>query len=1547
MRAPIRTIGMAFHLLILLTAPVMSRDLDEIKRSGKIRIAFTETDYTTINYPLAIEFARYLNVEMEAVTITWEQAFQINGRIPDGVRTNPEITYTPDIFKDVDAVFSTFTVLDWRKRIFGFAETLFSAELIMIHEKDESPKNYEDLKGKRIAMMRGTSFESRISEINESIGGGITSILTERSDEAKSLLRNGQVWGVVLDADEALNFRARNNNAFKIGIPISSVSKTAYAVEKGNTLRKEIENFFETIASNGELDRIFNDMFGMTYSAYFQQISKNSRLEYLNRDLDGILESRKLVVALRERNFIYKQGGPKQLMHALAEEFADFLGVQMEFVVTPYFAKYWETANGQVIRDSSYTPEWFNYFDVACEVIAPLDWRTNKVDLVGIYPSEYTVIARKETRINSIGDLKNLYGVTDRETVYEQILLENGADSFYYAKVNDFLTDVRDGKADYTMIYNAFFELSDYPGLEVKLPMGELEVCWALRKDQPELKRALEEFLERSRDKGLINILLKAMRGETLQSTEDFISSYYERFQAGQLPYVLYGTEDGLPQEDIFSIYQDNRGYMWFGTNSGVVRYNGRDMTVWDSDKGLVDNTVLDIKQDSGGLMYFATSKGVAVFQDDSIVENLLEEISFTNIFVDRYNNKWLLGDDGIYLIDPGFRLSHFNESFPELPDNVYEVQEDPATLDTYIATSEGIFIYSRADHTLTRVFDQYCYSLYIDVNDSIWISTRDGLYISSLRDFRSGMMGERRRKLNKSLDFSDKIIKGIFQNSFGSVWLISDSEILQVLSTDQKAIKYEKEIGLKNNNILSFWVDTEDNIWIGFSGGLQRLTNMRGLRNFYPNTINSYIYSAFEDRNGRIWVASNNGIYYYRDKLVDFTPRLSSQTEKFCASLLPSGNILAASSEGLYEISVQNLQVIRRRKFPNYLLSIENMTVSENAEIFLLTGLNGVVYYLGHFSDEPRVIETKQTTNIYQLIDLHGTVIGGNKNEIMDFRDGKFRTIERIGCNIWSMCYSSDVIWIGSDCGLWRYREGEYQKMNVPEDNTVVKAITPAKNKNYLWLGTNNGVSYYNTSSNNIEFTIDSKDGLPGNEVTVGNLFIDANDLLWIGTYHGISNFNLRARGSRTFTPLCYIEKILLNGESIDRESGKVFRHFENNLVFEISGLSYSDERSIEYEFYLRGVENEYSSYNKGPEFKAYYNNLPPGKYEFIYKAKGKNNIWGYAQKYEFTIKKAWYQTWVFRIVMVLILIAGAWSFYKIRVRTIEAQKKRLEQLVRERTHELEVANIEIEAQRDLATAQRDKISQQKKEIEDSIYYAQRIQRSLLPTKDLLDRLLPEHFIFFRPRDIVSGDFYWANFIRGKLIITAADCTGHGVPGAFMSMLGIAFLNEIVNKQEQIDASAILNQLRNEIIQALGQTGAEGEAKDGMDMALCIIDRKKNSLQFAGANNPLYLIRKGELVETKGDKMPVAIHEFMSPFSSHVIPLEKGDALYLFSDGYADQFGGNKGKKFMYKAFKNLLTGISGRSMSEQAQILEETMEEWQGSYDQIDDMVIIGIRI
>ena len=1536
-------------LVCLLPALLPGRSLDEIRRSGKIYVAFTSTDLKNINYDLALEFARYLNVELIEVEIEWDEAFKLNGSIPPDMESNPDLIYTPDALKESDIICSTFTIMQWRKKLFGFAETLLSAELLMINKTEELPRGLADLSNKRIAFMGNTTFEQHLNEINGTLAENIELVRTRSTDETKQLLEEGRVYGIVLDADEALNFNAISGRNYKIAFPISETSRTAWAVEKNNPLIQEIENFFETIANNGVLDEIFYKRFGITYRSYVERLNKNLKLDRYQRDLDEILASRKLVVALRDRDFVYHENGQKQFMHALAEEFADYLGVSLEFVVTPTFSKYWEDRDGEVVRDSAYTPEWFNYFDLACETIASLDWRSSKVNMVPVYTSAYTVVAKKGIEIKTLEDLNKYRGVTGIETVYEDILKKNGISNYYYENINNFIPEVLSGEADYTILYNAFSELSAYPDLEGKLELGSVDVCWALRKDQPELQKEVQAFLNRSQQQGLIGILLKALRGNTLQTPEAFINSYYERFQTGQLPYVNYGADDGLPQEDILSIFQDRRGYMWFGTNSGAVRYNGREMIVFNHEQGLPGNSVRDIKQDSSGTMYFATTSGIAKLYGDSIYATVFGGISFQSIFIDSRDMRWFLGDDGLYLERPDGSASYINDKQSILPRVIYSITEDPGSGNLLLATIEGVYLYDPTGELVTRLSDTDCYSLFIDPNDSIWISTRDGLTITHLPALIENRRNTSFHNLNTSLHFPVNIISDITTNKFGSVWLVTDSKIMQVTSTDQKPVIYEQEIGIKNNKILSFLIDNEDNIWIGFSGGLQRLTNRKGLRNFYPGIINSYIYSVFQDKQQRMWITSDNGAFYFhQDKLVNFTTRIGSDNTKFTGVLLPNHNILLANNEGIFEVNSTSLEIVKHKPFRQIAHSVENIFVSSKGEIFLLTGINGIVYYFPDFFSQPSELKNKYTANIFQLIEMDGRVIGGNNSGFVEFNGSEFELLQKTDCSIWSLYLEGSNIWVGTDCGIGLVKDNRFGQMELSafDREMMIKSIYPAKNRNYLWLGTNKGFSYFNTNTQSFEFTINTKDGLSGDEITPGGLFMDSNDILWVGTYHGVSNFNIRAKSTQNFAPVCYIEKMFLNGERIQAEMGRSFAHNENNFIFEISALSFSDETSIEYEYYLRGKGNNVSSYHRGNEYKAYYNNLPPGKYEFIYKAKGKNNIWGYTENYSFIIRKAWYNTWVFRVLIILLFITSTYLFYIIRIRTIKAQNDKLEQQVRERTHELEVANTEIEAQRDFARYQRDQIAQHQKAIMDSIQYALTIQNSLLPSAHILKANLPEHFILFKPRDIVSGDFYWFSEHENHYYIAAADCTGHGVPGAFMSMLGMALMNEIVNKHPDIDPDSLLNELRSQIIETLHQKGDPGAAKDGIDMVVCKIDKQKSRLLFAGANNSLYHIRNKELTEYKTDKMPVSIHLVMHPFTGHAIDLKPGDHVYLFSDGYADQFGGPKGKKLKYVPFKRLLVSISEREMHEQGLQLDREFEQWKGDLDQIDDVVVIGLK-
>jgi len=284
------------------------------------------------------------------------------------------------------------------------------------------------------------------------------------------------------------------------------------------------------------------------------------------------------------------------------------------------------------------------------------------------------------------------------------------------------------------------------------------------------------------------------------------------------------------------------------------------------------------------------------------------------------------------------------------------------------------------------------------------------------------------------------------------------------------------------------------------------------------------------------------------------------------------------------------------------------------------------------------------------------------------------------------------------------------------------------------------------------------------------------------------------------------------------------------------------------------------------------------------------------------------------------------------------EADRSLLERSLEVSSGELNLANSKIREQLSI-------IEEKNKNILDSINYAKRIQQAILPGDEEIKKAFPDSFILYKPKDVVSGDFYWFAQRDEKKLIAAVDCTGHGVPGAFMSMIGSALLNEIVNEKNISEAGKILNILRESIIRSLKQTGAQGEQKGGMDISLCVIEN--NRAQFAGANNPIWMILKGEFKEIKGDKQPIGIHIFSKPFTSHNIEIQKGDCLYIFSDGYADQFGGDQGKKFKYRQLQETLVSIYEKPMGEQKKTLNDIIEKWRGTLEQIDDILVIGIRI
>ena len=295
-----------------------------------------------------------------------------------------------------------------------------------------------------------------------------------------------------------------------------------------------------------------------------------------------------------------------------------------------------------------------------------------------------------------------------------------------------------------------------------------------------------------------------------------------------------------------------------------------------------------------------------------------------------------------------------------------------------------------------------------------------------------------------------------------------------------------------------------------------------------------------------------------------------------------------------------------------------------------------------------------------------------------------------------------------------------------------------------------------------------------------------------------------------------------------------------------------------------------------------------------------------------------------------------------------LEQKKQEIEQ----QSFELQETSTELKWQTENALRLYDEVEQQKKEMTDSILYAKRIQTILLPETNYINEILNDYFVLFRPRDIVSGDFYWVNAKKEKTMVAVADCTGHGVPGAFMSIMGINFLNTIV-QNDHLHADGILNQMREQVIKALKQTGKDLENKDGMDMALCIIDWENARIEYAGANIPLVLLRRTtnsphELIEVNADRMPIGIYErVVRPFTRHTIPIMPGDSIYIYTDGYCDQFGGPNLKKYKKKNLIKLLSDIHTLSMTEQKKRLLRNMEQWRRDLPQVDDILMLGIKI
>jgi serine phosphatase RsbU (regulator of sigma subunit) len=521
--------------------------------------------------------------------------------------------------------------------------------------------------------------------------------------------------------------------------------------------------------------------------------------------------------------------------------------------------------------------------------------------------------------------------------------------------------------------------------------------------------------------------------------------------------------------------------------------------------------------------------------------------------------------------------------------------------------------------------------------------------------------------------------------------------------------------------------------------------------------------------------------------------------------------------------------------------------------------------------------------------------------------------------------------------------------------------------NQGNLWLSTANGLSKFNPDKK-IFKNYFSDDGLQSNQFKEHAYVRLKSGEMAFGGVNGVNIFNPQNIRDNTFVPPVVITDFRIFNQSVPISKRSILRqdisitkeitlsYSQSVISFDFAALNYEVPEKNQYAYMMEGFEQKWNYVQD--QKNATYTNLDPGEYIFKVKASNNDGVWNQKGTYlKIIIKPPFWKTWWFNTLCIIGLILLVFSIILYRDSKIKEQKKELERQVKERTSEIVQKNEELEAQTEnLRTANNEIREKEQKlniiynEIRDNIRAAEVIQKYILPSQDYIKKHLCESFILYKPKDVVSGDFYWFDQLHGKKIIAVADCTGHGVSGAFMSINGHHLLNQAIFSNNFSTASDILDRLNEGVVKEFHKAYRETDFKDGMDVSLCIIDEQNLKLQFSGANHPLYLLRDNEIIQVKGNRFSIGtiIRNQIGKFSNHIIDLRKGDLVYLFSDGYADQIGGENGEeKFMYPRFRELLLEISHLRMNEQQNILSEQFESWKGRNSQLDDVLVIGFKI
>lgn len=1002
----------------------------------------------------------------------------------------------------------------------------------------------------------------------------------------------------------------------------------------------------------------------------------------------------------------------------------------------------------------------------------------------------------------------------------------------------------------------------------------------------------------------------------------------------------VFDSNQGLNNPFINSITQDSLGYLWIGTGDGLYRFDGYKFIAFTTDEGLKDNFINEC-QVSGQHLFLGHNNGaISCLTGKKINEEKSFQVSPSKIIniIPLGSEICIVSQRGFYVFDKENKLL-FKKTLKE---NITINHAEQFDNQLVLNTTKGLFAYYRTKK------DKYNLSYQ---NDTLGVLNTacpvdNGLLIASNNHFllRLTKKNNTYEIAPANIPFLDgnENINHIRQDYQNNLWIATFGHgVIKLDYSDEsnsyyRVSEYNTSNGLNTDYIYRTFQDFEGNTWVGtFGDGLVLL--QEDFFTFYHDNEDVHdnnVTAVFIDDSSR-WTAigtsiiKNNTINGEKEKVSFNELSHISALEKINDNIL-----IGTQQSGLFSFNTQTKSIIQLYNSTDQLSNKINDLEVMNDTIWIATynglyGLNKTGEQVAHFSTKNglrhNVINTITQDNV-------GRLWIGTKSSVVSILEKLKITEKKLPPNIQLINIThiqqakDNSMWLAtSGDGIFQITDSTTENFNTEKGlfSNYCYAVIPIKNES-VWVSHKGGLSKVNRWANRIEtYSRESGVGVDFNlHAAVTN---QSNTEIWFGSKSGIVKYDRTQDASPFQAPMVDFYQLSINNEEYKITPKIQLPYGSYRVRLDFRGLNVAHPEKIHYTYMLEGYEEEWHEYDKTGY--AIYSKLEEGTYQFRVIAYNGDVFLESVAPFIIKVKKPiWKEWWFYFLIFILILSIFLGTIFWIKKRH-RATQQILQEKIEQATKELDSHN---------------------KHLTSSIAYAKDIQNAHLPDHSFLKGHLEEYFIFSRPKDIVGGDFYWFDQVNDIIVIAVGDCTGHGVPGGFMTMLAINQLKSIINEKGITKPSEILNILHQSIISSLNAKEKKHTVSDGMDIGICTISTATNTLEFAGAKRPLLLVREDKPIIIKGTRKTIGDVYSTADYENHIVPFSSKDTIYLFTDGFSDQFGGPRRKKYSTKQLYDFILKNQHYSLEKQKTALKGEFESWRENFDfQIDDVLVCGFKV